>query len=174
MTYSTCFIRGLMMTGVSLALTACAGLHNVDHKWCPPEVEANTQPSTESISLNADVLFKFDRSGINDVLQEGRTELDKLVEQLNSYTRIDAIELVGHTDRLGSQAYNQQLSQARADTIMHYFRSRGVTAPMTAVGKGKDQPVTTDCAGEKATAELIACLQPDRRVQVIILGIRSQ
>lgn len=129
MTYSTCFIRGLMMTGVSLALTACAGLHNVDHKWCPPEAEAKT-PFTESITLNADALFKFDRSDINDVLPGGRAELDQLVEKLNSYARIDAIELIGHTDRLGSQAYNQQLSKVRADTIMHYFRSRGVTASM--------------------------------------------
>src|SRR5690606_12169167 len=72
-------------------------------------------------------LFKFDRSDINDVLPGGRAELDQLVEKLNYYARIDAIELIGHTDRPGSQAYNQQLSKVRADTIMHYLRSRGAT-----------------------------------------------
>lgn len=110
MAYSTRFVHMLTVAGVSLALTACAELRDVDHKWCPPEAEAKT-PFTESITLNADALFKFDRSDINDVLPGGRAELEQLVEKLNSYARIDAIELIGHTDRLGSQAYNQQLSK---------------------------------------------------------------
>ncbi|MFV0284648.1 MAG: OmpA family protein, partial [Castellaniella sp.] len=85
----------------------------------------------------------------------------------------DAIELEGHTDRLGSESYNQRLSQARAETVQRYLRSRGVQAPMTAVGRGESQPVTTGCQGNRASQQLIACLQPDRRVVVRITGVKK-
>ena len=161
-------------TGSLIMLTACAGLRDVDHKWCPPEAEPEPVAVRESINLSADALFAFDRSGVSDMLPQGRTELDRLITKVNTdYERVETIQLVGHTDRLGAQAYNQQLSQHRANTVMHYLQSKGVTTNMTATGAGESQPVSKNCVGEKATAELIACLQPDRRVEVIIQGVAA-
>ena len=170
-------LRTLSVAGASLLLAGCAGLHDVDNKWCPPE-QAPRQaaaPEQETITLKADALFRFDRSAAKDILPAGRAELDALAGKLSSgYARIDRIDLEGHTDRLGSDAYNQRLSQARADTVMRYLKNRGVQAPMTAKGMGESHPVTTGCRGEVATAKLIACLQPDRRVEVHITGIRQK
>ena len=130
--------------------------------------------TTEKISLKADALFAFDRSGSADMLPAGRAELDALAQSLTSgYARIDSMTLVGHTDRLGSERYNQQLSEARAQTVKAYLQQRGVQAPMTTSGRGKSEPVTTNCKGDRPTTALKACLQPDRRVDVQITGVRK-
>jgi|GEM_PF-1042565 len=140
-----------------------------------PAPQPAPPPATETITLKADALFAFDRGDLAGMLDQGRAELDELAAKINaSYTRIDSIELEGHTDRLGPEAYNQRLSQERADTVMHYLQSQGVSVPMTAIGVGERNPVTTGCVGHVATKELIACLQPNRRVEVNISGIRRK
>jgi len=79
---------------------------------------------------------------------------------------------VGHTDRLGSDAYNQKLSERRAAAVKTYLVSKGVEANrIYTEGKGKKQPVTgTTCDNVKGRTALIACLQPDRRVEVEVIG----
>ena len=58
----------------AMILTGCAGLKDVDHKWCPPE----QQGTVENISLKADALFKFDKSSAQDMLPKGVAELNEL------------------------------------------------------------------------------------------------
>ena len=173
MNYS--MIRMLVVAGASLTLTACAGLHDVSHKWCPEdEVAPVPVPVQDKITLKADALFAFDQGHLGGLLPGGRAELDDVADKIRTgYVRVDGIDLVGHTDRLGSDAYNMRLSQERADTVRNYLRQRGVTAPITAIGVGESQPVTRGCVGEVATRALTECLQPDRRVEVVITGIRS-
>lgn len=153
----------IFSVGFSLLLTACAGLQDVDNSWCPVD---------ETITLNADALFAFDGSTLEDMLPQGRAELDGLADKLNNnYAQIDTLDLVGHTDRLGSVAYNQRLSEARANTVKLYLMSKGVNVPIQTAGRGEHEPVTTGCSGTREA--LIACLQPDRRVDVHIKGLRK-
>ena len=175
MNYS--LIRMICVAGAALTLTACAGLHDVSNKWGPPDHQkqkpVQETPVQETITLKADALFAFDQGHLGGMLPAGRTELDKVAEKIRTgYARVDSIELVGHTDRLGSDAYNMRLSQERADTVKSYLQQHGVAAPISAIGKGETQPVTHGCVGEIATRALTECLQPDRRVEVIITGIR--
>ena len=157
----------------TLTLAGCGSLRDVDYKWCEAE-PVKPAVTTEKISLKADALFAFDRSGLEDILPKGRAELDELAEVLRSgYAHIENMTLIGHTDRLGSEAYNQRLSEARAQTVKRYLQQRGVNAPMTTHGRGETQPVSTDCKGSQPTAALKACLQPDRRVDVEIVGLRK-
>lgn len=152
----------------SVVLTACGSLKNVDNSWCPPETPV------ERIALSADALFKFDKSSIGDLLPEGKAQLDQVAERiLSGYATVESIELTGHTDRLGSEAYNLRLGQARAETVRDYLQAKGLSTQMTATSAGESQPVTTVCVGERATPELIACLQADRRVTVDIKGIKK-
>ncbi|HLS17625.1 MAG TPA: OmpA family protein [Paenalcaligenes sp.] len=168
-------LRRMAIVPALLALTACAGLQDVDHRWCPPEEVVAAVPVQEKVTLQADALFKFDRGDLAGLLPEGRATLDELAEKLlTGYATIDTIELIGHTDRLGTVEYNQALSERRADTVMAYLQSKGVDYPMTAVGRGKLEPVTEGCVGDTATSALIQCLQPDRRVDVLITGIRKE
>ena len=109
------------------------------------------------------------------VRPEGRAALDKFAQELKG-PEFDVITVEGHTDRLGSTAYNQRLSTQRAEAVKAYLvTSGGVAAPkVAAVGKGEAAPVTKpeDCKGSKPNPKLIACLQPDRRVEVEVVGTR--
>lgn len=154
-----------------VVLPGCANLHDVDVSWCDPE---KPKPKVETLNLSADALFAFDRYAQKDLLPKGRATLDKLVETLNSgYVQIDKIELVGHTDRLGSTSYNQQLGLNRAKTVKAYLSDRGLKAPIGVASMGETQPVTDGCYGVRAKQALTDCLQPDRRVVVTITGIKK-
>ncbi|MET0542858.1 MAG: OmpA family protein [Variovorax sp.] len=127
----------------------------------------------ERFRLGADALFAFDGSGSADILPEGRRQLDALAAQLKDrYKRLDSVTVIGHTDRLGSDGYNHALSVARANTVRAYLVSQGLPpAAVRAYGVGKTQPVA-QCARSLSNTALIACLQPDRRVELEVTGER--
>jgi OOP family OmpA-OmpF porin len=124
------------------------------------------------VSFSADSLFGFDQSAMRP---DGKAALDTFARELQG-TQYDSITVEGHTDRLGTTAYNQTLSQQRADAVKAYLvSSSGIAAAkITAVGKSESAPETKpgDCKGNQATPKLIACLQPDRRVDVEVTGTR--
>ena len=137
---------------------------------CPAPAAA-APVRVERIVLNASALFRFDRSAEADLLPQGRAELDALAAKLgDAYASVESIALVGHTDRLGSAAYNDRLSQARADTVKAYLQGKGIAAEITATGRGEAVPVKDCPGGDVATRALTECLQPNRRVEVTITG----
>jgi OmpA-OmpF porin, OOP family len=121
------------------------------------------RPRFEKVVLDSEVLFDFNKA----VLKPAALPLlDEVVTSIKDKDS-DIIVITGHTDRIGSVSYNQKLSERRAAAVKDYFRSKGIAeSRMQAVGKGKSEPVTTDCVGTKKTPRLIACLAPDRRVEV--------
>lgn len=136
---------------------------------CPPQ-GAPAAPQMQRYTLNGDALFAFDKSGVNDILSGGRNELDGLANKLRSFDRLNRVVVVGHTDYLGSDSYNMNLSQRRASTIAQYLVSRGVPSNVIqAQGMGETQPVK-QCDAKLARADLIACLQPNRRVEIQVDG----
>lgn len=131
---------------------------------CPPQA----QPQ-QRYTLSADALFAFDKGGAGDMQAAGRAELDSLAEKLKTFD-LRRVTVVGHTDRLGSEQYNQVLSAQRAETVRRYLIERGVPAGVVhAYGAGESEPVT-QCADNGGRADLIACLQPDRRVEIAVDG----
>ena len=129
---------------------------------------APVRPQLQKISFSGDVLFAFDKSVLKP---EGKVMLDTLASRLEGAT-YDNILVTGHTDRFGSNAYNQKLSERRAHTVKDYLAGKNVQAGrIDAEGRGETQPVTKagDCRGAKS-AKVIACLQPDRRVDVEMKG----
>lgn len=121
-------------------------------------------------TLGSDALFGFDKSDVSGIKSGGRmqlAELAKKIEGMPDNTR--EIHVVGYTDRLGSDDYNQALSQRRADTVMRILQDDGVASErMHAEGRGKANPVK-EC-DERQRPELIACLAPNRRVEVKVKG----
>jgi len=86
----------------------------------------------------------------------------------------DNIQVTGHTDRIGSDKYNQTLSEERANAVREYLISKDIPANrITAAGMGESQPVTqaSDCTGPRSQ-KLITCLQPDRRVEIEVAGTK--
>lgn len=137
----------------------------------PPKPAPELKRAPQSVNFAADTLFAFDKAVLKP---EGRAALDDFARQLSG-AQYEVIFVTGHTDRLGSNEYNQKLSERRANAVKDYLASDNVPANrMNASGKGETQPVTqaSDCQGAKSV-KVIACLQPDRRVHVEVTGSRS-
>ncbi len=131
---------------------------------------APVAPVIQRVSLSADTLFGFDQAKV-----QPSPELDNFKNQVAN-TRVDAITVEGHTDRIGSAAYNQALSVERAEAVKSYLVTQGGQDPtkITTLGKGESQPVTqaSDCPDSMPRTQRITCLQPDRRVEVEVKGSR--
>lgn len=147
----------IVKTGTGLCL------HN--GTWTPADAVKGCDPVSEKkaapVSLDSDVLFAFDSSVLT---QAGRQALDALASSVSGQ-----VIVVGHTDRIGSVAYNNRLSVARAETVAKYLSSIA-KANYTATGVGSSKPSgkTTQCTG-KPSIQLIECLAPDRRVVITII-----
>ena len=138
----------------------------------PPPPPPAPAPAPRKVTFSADSLFDFDKATVRPA---GKQQLDKLAADLRG-ANFDVIRVTGHTDRIGSHAYNMKLSTRRAEAVKAYLvQSAGIPAgKITARGTDGSDPVTKpgDCKGKKATKALIACLQPDRRVEVEVAGTR--
>lgn len=136
----------------------------------PPAPPA-AKPAPQMINLSADALFEFNGGQLKDLKQKGRDELDNMTNMLHAtYSYVNAIRIVGHTDRLGSVKYNENLSRQRANTVRDYLISRGIPSnTITTNGKGKSEPVF-ECSDKLAHKALIDCLAPNRRVTIQIEG----
>ena len=142
----------------------------------PPPPVVKPVPAPKRFTLSADALFDFDRAIVKP---EGRRQLDKLAADLKrakfDVINIAMVTVTGHTDRFGSAAYNMRLSMRRAEAVKAYLVELGIpAAKIVATGKGETHPVTKpgECKGDKATKELKACLQPDRRVEIEVSGAK--
>jgi len=128
------------------------------------------KPVPQKVSFSADALFAFDKAVLKP---EGKTELDGLVTNLSG-VEYDKIHVTGHTDRIGSDQYNQKLSEERANAVREYLISKDIPANrITVAGMGESQPATqaSDCTGPRSQ-KLITCLQPDRRVDIEVAGTK--
>jgi OOP family OmpA-OmpF porin len=137
----------------------------------PPAPVAATPPAAPALAhltLDADALFDFDKSTL---LPAGQAALDDFVAKVRGINA-GTITAVGYTDRIGTDDYNQHLSDRRAETVRAYLQDKGIEpGNLHAEGRGDTQPVTKpgECAGS-VSAQVIACLQPDRRVEVEVSG----
>ncbi len=124
-------------------------------------------------TLNSEVLFAFNKSVLR---AEGHQELDRLYAQLNSMDPKNSTAIVlGFTDSLGSDTYNQKLSEERARSVAAYLVAKGIPADkISSRGMGKANPVTgTACHHVKHRHAMIECLAPDRRVDIEIHGTKE-
>ncbi|MDI6747794.1 MAG: OmpA family protein [Rhodocyclaceae bacterium] len=136
-----------------------------------PAPAAAPKPAAQKVTLAADALFDFDKAVLR---AEGKSKLDKLADDIKGI-KLEVIIAVGHADRIGSDAYNQKLSERRAAAVKDYLVGKGVEANRVyAEGKGEKQPVTGDKCGKSVvkSKQLIECLQPDRRVEIEVIGTK--
>lgn len=121
-------------------------------------------------TLDADILFPFDGAKLS---AKGQEAVSTIVEKSASLQNTE-YEVYGYTDRIGSDAYNDKLSQKRADAVTTELQNKGIAANVSE-GKGKSSPVTGNkCDNVKGKKALIDCLAPDRRVDVIVTGETEQ
>lgn len=121
------------LLGASFVLSGCGIKAHDQMAWCDVEEQVS-----EKINLSADALFAFDKSNTQDLLEKGKRTLDELADKVShQYVQVDNINLVGHTDCLGSERYNYQLGLNRAETVKSYLQNKGITAPISVASAGK-------------------------------------
>ncbi|MDD7425658.1 MAG: porin OmpA [[Actinobacillus] rossii] len=122
----------------------------------------------KTFTLNTDVTFAFGKSTLKP---EVSTALDGIYGEIAQVAN-PAVAVNGYADRIGKDAANLKLSQRRAETVANYLVSKGVNSnAITATGYGEANPVTgATCDAVKGRKALIACLAPDRRVEVQVQG----
>jgi OmpA-OmpF porin, OOP family len=138
----------------------------------PPAQVAPPPPAitSQKITYQADTLFDFDKAILKPA---GKEKLDDLASKIGDLN-LEVVVATGYTDRIGSDKYNDRLSLRRAQAVKAYLVSKGVEANrIYTEGKGKRNPVTTGC-NQKNRKQLIACLAPDRRVEVEVVGTSRQ
>lgn len=123
-------------------------------------------------TFDAGALFAFDKFAL---LPKGKADLAQFAEDvknLKGLKSIDRIEVSGYTDPAGNAAYNQALSQKRANVVRQKLIQEGVTYPISAKGYGATQFVVTDCRAKFPTNPTARrqCDQPNRRVEIQIFG----
>ena len=131
-------------------------------------VAAPERPAVEAY-FDAESLFDFDKAVVKP---EGQRILDeKIVTGMKMHPEVSLLIITGHADRIGTEEYNQGLSERRANAVKAYLAKQGIAAErMTVSGKGESEPnpeanTRQACKGMRGN-KLIVCLQPDRRVTV--------
>jgi OOP family OmpA-OmpF porin len=133
-----------------------------------PAPVAAPKPCDATITFQNEEVFPFMLSSLTPA---AKARLDRdVIGRLATCSRVDAVVIEGHTDRMGSQQYNQKLSERRAESVKAYLVSKGVEGDkIETLGMGKTVPAKF-CPDIKARSELIACLAPNRRAIVSIKG----
>jgi OOP family OmpA-OmpF porin len=127
-----------------------------------PKPAPKPKPVAEKVTLAADVLFDFDKSVLKP---EGKSKLDDLAQKVKAIN-LEVVIAIGHTDSIGSDAYNQKLSVRRAESVKAYLVSKGVEPNrIYTEGKGEKQPVASNKTKEGR--------QKNRRVEIEVIGTRK-
>lgn len=137
--------------------------------YCADEAKKVAKPAPkpkpvvqETVTLGAHALFNHDKSNLRP---EGRAELDALASKLRVFSSVQNINVVGHTDSQGTDAYNQGLSERRAASVKDYLVSKGISGSVISTsGSGESSPVSTNKTAEGR--------QSNRRVEIGIRAIK--
>lgn len=125
-------------------------------------------PVTETVTSSesaTDILFEFDRSDASAIVT-GEDSVRRIADRINQASGVAPISVAGYTDRLGSSAYNQKLSAARANTVAHLLVKYGIAPQRIKIEANNKTDLYQQCDGSQRSLELIECLGPNRRVNV--------
>jgi len=175
-------LEGVLLDGQGQYVTdgygECVSVYKLTHfhkkdgtSYCADEPKKVSKPAPkpkprpkpivhESVTLGAHALFDHDKSSLRP---EGMRELDVLVARLSAFYSVKSINVVGHTDSDGTEAYNQGLSERRAASVKTYLIQQGISSTVISTsGKGESSPVVSNATKEGR--------QQNRRVEI---GIRA-
>jgi OOP family OmpA-OmpF porin len=128
----------------------------------PAPAPAPQPPAATKVTYAADAFFDFDKAVLKP---EGKAKLDDLTGKIKGIN-LEVIIAVGHTDSVGTDAYNQKLSVKRSEAVKAYLVSKGIEKNRVYTeGKGEKQPVADNKTGEGRAK--------NRRVEIEVVGTRA-
>ena len=129
----------------------------------PSAAAAAPKSVKQAVTIQAEALFDFDKSVLKP---EGKKSIDDAIAKMKSID-VEIVIATGHTDSIGTDAYNQKLSERRATSVKEYMVSKGVpAAKVTTLGKGETQPVATNKTKEGRAK--------NRRVDIEFKGVSNK
>ena len=158
---------GACVVSSGAVLPECAGA--APAKPAAPAPSAPAKPAApapqsvrQAVVIQADALFDFDKSVVRP---DGKKSIDEALAKIRGVD-LEMVIATGHTDSVGTDAYNQKLSERRAAAVKDYLVSKGIpSAKVTTIGKGESQPVATNKTAEGR--------QKNRRVDIEFKGVRK-
>lgn len=135
-----------------------------------PELQPTASPiQPQTITVQTDTLFAFNTWALQDLNAQQTTVLIHLAEKILQHPNAHIqLKVLGHTDRLGDELYNLNLSNKRAGTIKQFLVNQGVAAKnILAFGVGESQPLK-QCDDIDNRQALVSCLAPNRRVEIVV------
>ena len=153
-----------------------AQLQRQNHAVSRLGAPANCKAQETRYNLASELLFRFGKSDVQDLLSTGEAEIIRLARKIREeHATIEAVQVIGHTDPMGSKDLNLKLSQQRAETVRNILVAAGLPANrITAKGMGDSQLVVADCSKKGLKRpELLSCNQPNRRVEVLVRGFQD-
>lgn len=142
---------------------------------CAKKAAPVAAPKVAKVTLAADTLFAFDKAQLT---ADGQAMLDQLVSRMAGMD-LEVVLATGYADRLGNEAYNQKLSERRAEAVKAYLTGKGVDADrIQTEGRGEADPVV-NCPNPakngqvKNVQDLVKCLAPNRRAVIEVIGTRE-
>ena len=154
------FIKSLLISLILCSLTACMSVGNVNYRQAKVLKKEGFSLTEEgwSLGLPEQLLFGLDSSNIRSEQFYNLTQLSKVLLKYD----LNKLKVIGHTDNLGSESYNQRLSEKRAETVKAVFLRNGFDSKnITSVGRGSTQPIV-DNNSESNRAK-------NRRVNIVII-----
>lgn len=136
------------------------------------------QPVVKKYTLQANTLFAYAKSGPNDMLQKGRDQVSAIAEEIaRDQDKISHISVIGYTDPVGTETFNQQLSQRRAETVRALLVQNGIAKRNVLIeGRGEQELIVTDCQERYPKNKLAReqCDLPNRRVEIVTYGMTAK
>lgn len=136
------------------------------------------QPVVKKYTLAASALFAYGKADSQNLLPQGQREIAVIAAEIKkNAVHIGQIAVIGYTDPVGSEEYNQRLSLQRAQTVRHLLIQQGVTnSNILAEGRGEHELVVSDCDARFANNKTARdeCNLPNRRVEVVTYGFKAQ
>ena len=128
------------------------------------------RPVIQRITLSSDVLFEFDKAELRET---GKQKLDEIVSATKD-ARVEEVVAIGYADPIGSEQYNEKLSAARAAAVREYLVQKGVSPErIKSEGRGETREFSAGSCAKLTGKKLIDCFEPNRRVDVELLGSRE-
>lgn len=158
----------LAQTALALSLGACGGVVKFEDTTpiaiaspVPPPAPppARVEVKADRIEINEKIQFELDKANI---MEASHSLLNEITAVLNQHANIKKVDILGHSDSDGSDAYNKDLSDRRAKAVMQYLVGHGIDqARLSAKGLGESQPI--------ASNDTVEGKEKNRRVEFLIV-----
>ncbi len=156
----------------------------VEKPYVPVAPPVDTAPiappiASEKVTYQLEARFAFDKAELSVA---ERAKLDEFYAKVKGIDNLEVVVVTGYTDEMGSVDYNMALSQRRAENVKKHLVAKGIEpARIYTEGKGKSNPVVTDCQEQvsaqhhakgkhQARSQMIRCSAPNRRVEIQAVG----